>query len=94
MVFAGRIRNVGPLSSLLSARLLSTEVALRPGPVPPLPEGARQRQGPDGVLIELPESSDLDAFLEAARAAGASILSVTPRRESLEDLFLREAKTQ
>jgi ABC-2 type transport system ATP-binding protein len=95
MVFAGRIRNVGPLGSLLSARLISTEVALRlgAGGLPALPSGARERQGPDGVLVELPEGSDLDAFLEAARAAGAGVLSVSPRRESLEDLFLREAKT-
>jgi ABC-2 type transport system ATP-binding protein len=95
MVFAGRIRNVGPLGSLLSARLLSTEVALRlgGGGLPALPPGARERQGPDGVLLELPEGSDVDAFLEAARTAGAKVLSVSPRRESLEDLFLREAKT-
>jgi ABC-2 type transport system ATP-binding protein len=93
MVFAGRLRSVGPLGSLLSARLLATEVALRPGPggMPVLPAGARHHLVPDGVLVELPEGGDLDELLAAARAAGAAVLSVTPRRESLEDLFLREA---
>src|SRR6185295_2537737 len=31
MVFAGRVRSVGPLDALLSARMLSTEVSLHPG---------------------------------------------------------------
>src|SRR6185369_6414077 len=45
IVVAGRLRAVGPLSALLSARLLSTEVVLHPaaagGALPPLPEGTR-----------------------------------------------------
>jgi len=93
MIFAGRIRNVGPLSELLTARLLSTEVCLRHdvGQIPSLPEGAKIRQTPDGMLADLAEGTDVDAFLRAALAAKASIISVTPRRESLEDLFVREA---
>jgi ABC-2 type transport system ATP-binding protein len=93
MIFAGRIRNVGPLSELLTARLLSTEVCLRHGVgvLPEPPAGGRLRESPDGMLVELPESTDVDAFLKATLAGGASILSVTPRRESLEDLFVRQA---
>ena len=93
MIFAGRIRSVGPLSELLTARLLSTEVCLRHevGQIPSLPDGAKIRQTPDGMLADLPEGTDVDAFLRAALAAKASIISVTPRRESLEDLFVREA---
>ena len=49
------------------------------------------RETPDGRLADLPEGADVDAFLKAALAAGASVVSVTPRRESLEDLFVREA---
>jgi ABC-2 type transport system ATP-binding protein len=96
MIFAGRIRSVGPLSELLTARLLSTEVSLRHGvgQIPPLPEGAKQHQTPDGILVDLPEGADVDAFLKAALTSCASIISVTPRRESLEDLFVREASSQ
>jgi hypothetical protein len=85
---------VGPLASLLSARLLSTEVIFRAGRsgVPATPEGARARETPEGHAIELPEGADVDGFLSAALAAGASVLSVSPRKESLEDLFLREAR--
>jgi ABC-2 type transport system ATP-binding protein len=96
MVFAGRIRSVGPLHELVSARLLSTEVAIEVGAtgLPALPEGARQRPHPDGVVIELPEGADVNAFLAAAIAAGTRIISVSPRKESLEDLFVREAQAQ
>ena len=93
MIFAGRIRSVGPLAELLTARLLSTEVCLRSGvsELPDPPEGGTARQSPDGMLYDLPERADVDAFLKAALAKGASIISVTPRRESLEDLFVRQA---
>jgi ABC-2 type transport system ATP-binding protein len=93
MIFAGRIRNVGPLSELLTARLLSTEVILRQGVgvLPEPPAGGRLRESPDGMLVELPENTDVDAFLKGTLAGGASIISVTPRRESLEDLFVRQA---
>jgi ABC-2 type transport system ATP-binding protein len=92
MIFAGRIRSVGPLSELLTARLLSTEVCLRPGStVPALPDGAKSQQSPDGTVITLPEHADVDAFLRAALTTGGGIISVSPRRESLEDLFMREA---
>jgi ABC-2 type transport system ATP-binding protein len=96
MIFAGRIRNVGPLSELLTARLLSTEVCLRPGTagLPELPAGARKSENPDGLVIDLPADADVDAFLRAVLAAGARVHSLTPRRESLEDLFVREATSQ
>jgi ABC-2 type transport system ATP-binding protein len=96
MIFAGRIRNVGPLSELLTARLLSTEVCLRHGvgQVPTLPQGGKLRESPDGLLVDLPEGSDVDAFLRVALTANCSVTSVTPRRESLEDLFVREAGSQ
>ncbi len=96
MIFAGRIRSVGPLAELLTARLLSTEVCLRDGVggMPSLPERATMRRTPDGMLVDLPAGADVDAFLRAALAGGGSVISVTQRRESLEDLFVREAASQ
>jgi ABC-2 type transport system ATP-binding protein len=98
IVIGGVLRSVGPLGALLSARLLSTEVVLRPPPQGlaglPLPDGVRRQVAGDRDLgFELPEHLDVDAFLRAALAAGASILSVSPRRESLEDVFVREASS-
>jgi ABC-2 type transport system ATP-binding protein len=93
-VVGGRVRAIGPLGSLLSARLLSTEVLLLPNPggLPPLPAGARQRDSTEGTVVELPEGADVDRFLVDVLAAGANVLAVSPRKESLEDLFLREAR--
>jgi ABC-2 type transport system ATP-binding protein len=94
MIFNGKLRSTGPLHELISARLISTEVGLQPGQagLPALPPGARTVQNPDGVVVELPESANLNAFLASAMAVGANVLSVTPRKESLEDLFVREAQ--
>jgi ABC-2 type transport system ATP-binding protein len=93
MVFAGRTRAVGPLGQLLSARLLSTEVVLDPrgGALPALPPDARQHDAPEGSAIDLPEGADVDGFLKLALASGARVVSVSPRKESLEDFFIREA---
>jgi ABC-2 type transport system ATP-binding protein len=98
IVIGGVLRNVGPLGDLLSARLLSTEVVLRPPAHGlaglALPAGARPSVAGDrAIAFELPEEVDVDAFLRAALAAGASVLSLSPRRESLEDLFVREAQS-
>jgi len=99
IVIGGALRSVGPLGELLSARLLSTEIVLRAPQVDPalaglaLPAGTRRFvSGDSGVGLELPETADVDGFLRAALDAGASVLSVAPRRESLEDLFVREAQ--
>jgi len=100
MIFAGRTRQVGPLSELLSARVVSTEVRLAakdPGSGgrigPPLPPGATLRETPEGLVIELPAEVDVDAFLQTALGSGARILAVVPRRESLEDFFVRQAQS-
>ncbi len=79
IVVGGRMRDVGPLKQLLSPRLIDTEVVLeKDGAVEPL------RLAPD---------ADVDAALRDALAAGKKIVSVTPRKESLEDLFVREVDT-
>lgn len=94
MIFAGRVRSVGPLSDLLTTRLISTEVVFRhgQGEMPPLPTGASTRPTQDAMLIDLPERANVDTFLLAALQNGCQVLAVTPRRESLEDLFVREAQ--
>src|SRR5438105_2410979 len=94
IVVGGRVASVGRLAALLSPRVLSTEVVLRPaagGAIPALPDGARRLPATDDVALELPADANVDAFLRAALALGAVVLSVTPRRESLEDLFVRQA---
>jgi ABC-2 type transport system ATP-binding protein len=76
IVVGGRMRDVGPLKQLLSPRLIDTEVVLEKG-------GALEP-------MRLPPDADVDAALKEALAAGKKIVSVAPRKESLEDLFVRE----
>jgi ABC-2 type transport system ATP-binding protein len=78
IVVGGRVRDVGPLARLLSPRLLATEVVLR---------------GPGGEQVHTLEGdADVDAFVRDALQRGEHLVSVLPRREQLEDLFVREAR--
>ena len=78
IVVGGRLRDVGPLDKLLNPKLLHTEVVLQK-------DGARRE-------VRLPPSEDVGAYLQAAIQGGQAVVSVTPRRESLEDLFVREVE--
>ena len=78
IVVGGKLRDVGPLEKLLSPKLLHTEVVLEQG-------GDRREQ-------RLPPSEDVGAFLMGSLQKGQQVISVTPRRESLEDLFVREVE--
>ena len=53
-------------------------------------QGQRTRRSGDALVVET-EGEGVRVVLEAALAAGAIVFEVTPRSETLEDLFLREA---
>lgn len=94
LVVAGRTVAEGPLSQLLSAKLVGTEVLLRPpqnGQLPPLPPGVDRLTSGSDVRLDLPGDFDVDAFLVSAVTAGAHVISVQPRRESLEEYFVAQA---
>jgi ABC-2 type transport system ATP-binding protein len=79
MLVGGRMRDVGPLAQLLSPRLLHTELVVQK----------------DGAVeaLRLPPNADVDRAVREALAAGKHVVSITPRKESLEDLFVREASS-
>jgi len=76
IIAQGRLRDCGALEHLLSPRLLHTEVVF---------EVAGTKQ-----LVQLGPEVDVDAALREALAAGKHVVSLVPRKESLEDLFVRE----
>jgi ABC-2 type transport system ATP-binding protein len=76
IVVGGQLRDAGPLDQLLSPRLLHTEVVLEE-------DGKKE-------ALRLEPEVDVGETLRAALAAHKRVVSVTPRRESLEDLFVRE----
>ncbi len=53
-------------------------------------EGAtRVRRVGDELSMTLPVEADVDAWLALARDRGAKVVAITPRHETLEDLFMR-----
>ncbi|MEO6950706.1 MAG: ABC transporter ATP-binding protein [Polyangia bacterium] len=76
IIAQGRLRESGALDRILSPLLLHTEIVL---------EGDAGKE-----LVELDPSADVNERLRLALAEGKRIVSVTPRKESLEDLFVRE----
>ena len=48
----------------------------------------------DELSLTLPGDADVDAWLARAHAAGAKVVPVAPRHETLEDLFMREVATR
>ncbi len=79
IVVGGCVRDIGPLTQLLSPRLLGTEVV------------TRAANEPAPTVTQLEGDADVSAFIRAALERGETIEAVSPRRESLEDLFVREA---
>jgi ABC-2 type transport system ATP-binding protein len=102
LIVGGRIQDVGSLRELLSRALAGTEVVLdAPAGATVdalIPAGAPAVRVEHQLTVQLPADADVQQFLRAALAVpGVKIVSVTPRRESLEDLFvrrMREAKRE
>ncbi len=85
----GKVRFEGALEDLVSRRVLWYEVAVRGALPPGLPAELVSSSGAE-ALLRVPDVEALARVLSAARAAGGEVASVWPRRETLEDLFLRE----
>jgi ABC-2 type transport system ATP-binding protein len=89
IVFRGKLRSVGRLDDLIGKDARWIEVSVR-GPSPAEAPGERT-VAPDGTtLFKVPDMAALTRLLRAVDGSGGEVLSVWPRRESLEDLFLRE----
>lgn len=50
--------------------------------------GAQAARGAAGTIIEVADETDIERAIGAARAAGGKIVSITPVKQSLEDLFM------
>jgi ABC-2 type transport system ATP-binding protein len=99
IVVGGAMRDVGTLSELIHARLQGTEIGLR------LPQdlgdealavltgpAERVRRRDRDIALTMGAEVDIDDYLARARELGARLLSVIPRHDTLEDLFLRHAR--
>ena len=96
IIARGQLQTEGPPSELVASTTISVDVTVRVAGlsdvvVATLTErspGKSRRVG-DDLSISLAADADIDAWLAAARNDGARVVSVTPRHESLEELFLR-----
>ena len=89
IVFRGKLRAIGKLDDLVPREAKWIEVSVR-GVLPAGLPGDRTT-APDGTtLVRVEGVPALTRLLAAVPAAGGEVLSVWPRRETLEDLFLRE----
>ena len=89
----GRLRAIGKLETLVSRRVLWFEVAISGALPKPLPGTLVSASGAES-LVQVPDVEVLTRLLLAATTCGAQVTSVWPRRESLEDLFLREVQRE
>jgi ABC-2 type transport system ATP-binding protein len=97
IIVQGRLRDVGPLGQLLSPQVRRVEVVWR------APEegqsGLREHEGEhettsEGEVMRTDREEVAQAFIAAVVAAGGEVLQVTPQRQTLEELFVEDARAQ
>ncbi len=92
MLVKGSLKAVGRIDDLLTREVRFWEVAARGLRDDSLPSGRIVSRRDDLALARVETQADLNRLLAFLAARGASLVSVTPARESLEDLFLRAVR--
>lgn len=91
----GKMTHYGPLDELLRPEFLTSEVVLGDvsedleAELAQLADDLAHRQ--DHVVVHIEGADGAQPIIEHAVAAGAQVIAVTPGRETLESLFVREA---
>jgi len=91
MIAGGRLRAVGKLGDLLSARVRSVEVAAvaSGAAAEALTRGKVLARDGDRITVSFEGQAESDAAVRALLDSGGRLVSVTPQSESLEDFFMR-----
>jgi ABC-2 type transport system ATP-binding protein len=90
VIVGGRLRDVGRLSDLLSARVKSVEATfVLVGWAERVTHGRLLAVDGDRVTFAFDDEAAADAAVRAVLAAGGRVASLTPHRETLEDFFMR-----
>ena len=93
VIHQGRLRDVGPVDRLLDETHAGTEVVLRAPQALALDGVTIERRAGEEMTVVLPIDADVTAFL-AGLAGKARVVTVTPRRASLEDWFVRLTRSE
>jgi ABC-2 type transport system ATP-binding protein len=97
IIVKGKLRDVGPLGALLSPKVLQIEVLwqgsedLRGELRAAFARDDGHQTSSEGQIFVAREQAELDRFVAAVIAGGGEISSVTPQRETLEELFVRDS---
>src|SRR4051812_22445556 len=94
IVARGSLQSIGTPAELVKRAVLGFDLKVRiaaEATIDHLTTGAsRVRRVADELALTLGADADIDAWLERAHAAGAKVIAVEPRHETLEDLFMRQ----
>jgi ABC-2 type transport system ATP-binding protein len=88
----GKVRFEGALEDLVSRKVLWYEVAVRGVPPGGLAAELLSSTGAES-LLRVRDVEGLARVLASVQSLGGQVTSVWPRRETLEDLFMREVAT-
>jgi ABC-2 type transport system ATP-binding protein len=98
IVVRGQTTKTGPLHELLDARILSTEVVIgKPSAELQsaiLSAGHQLVQMGETAQVTLQGATPVDPLVDLVRRHGGSVQMVTPRKESLEDVVVKHAKSE
>jgi ABC-2 type transport system ATP-binding protein len=91
LIVRGRLHDVGPLATMLSARVRTVELIARVPAGDRAPLGAGKIIAAEGeqVTAVYPDEAEADRAVTAVLAAGGRVVALAPQRETLEDFFLR-----
>ncbi len=97
-IIGGELKEKGALSDLIRTKQ-GTEVSLRLGEdasdeaiAALVADAEKSRRGERELAVALPAGVDVDGYLARAAAAGAKVISVAPRHETLEEMFIRRTE--
>ena len=95
IIVKGKLRDVGPLGALLSPKVHRVEVVWQgpealAGALAERFAGEHAHSSEGRVFVAL-DQAVVDEFVAAVVAGGGSLSQVTPSRETLEELFVRDA---
>ena len=94
IIARGQLQAQGSPAELVKKTVLGVDVIVHlpaDADAAALTDGAsRVRRVADELSLTLAADADVDAWIARAHAAGAKVVQISPRHETLEDLFLRE----
>ena len=98
IIVKGKLREVGPLGELLSPRVHHVDILWRCDDEAlreqlRAHEGAQHEATSEGELSRCDGRESADAFIADLVGGGGRVIQVTPQRQTLEELFVRDAES-